>query len=125
MDNGLEKRLKEIKIENVVFLIFIILILLAYYANEREVDYFLNRDQKAKNDYYYLMIIIFLVVVIVSGYYFYDCYKEVLSNNDKCFSKESKYAYLELMANGATFVAGLIYLYIAVTDKNIDAEISL
>ncbi|MBQ8681812.1 MAG: hypothetical protein IJ509_02770 [Bacilli bacterium] len=125
MNNELEKRLKEIKGENIIFGIFIILIILAYYANDREVDYFLNKNQTSKQEYYYLMIFIFLIVVIVSGYYFYQAYQEIELLKYRGYSKEKEYAYLDLIASGATLIAGLIYLYIAITDTDITAEISL
>ena len=124
MNNDLEKRLKEIGLENIVFGIFIILIILAYYANDKEVDYFLNRNEHSKKEYYYLMIFIFLVVTTISAYYFYQAYLQVTTLQYQS-SREKEYAYLDLIANGATLVASLIFLYIAINDKNIDAEISL
>lgn len=124
MNNNLEIRLKEINIENIIFGIFIVLIILGYYANAKEVDYFLNRNEYSKKEYYYLMIFIFIVVTVISAYYFYQSYLQVISLQYKS-SKEKEYAYLELIASGATLVASLIFLYIAITDKNIEAEISL
>ena len=125
MNNNLEKRLKEISTENFVFGVFILIIIMAYYANDREVDYFLNNNNIAKKDYYYTMIIIFLIVVIISGSYFYQANKEVLLLRNKPYSKEREYANLDVIASGATLIAGLIYLYIAITDKDIKAEISI
>lgn len=125
MNNELEKRLKEIKAENFVFVIFIIIIIMAYYANTKETDYFLNGNIKSKESYYYTMIIIFIIVVIISGFYFYQSYQEVTYLKKREYSKEKEYAYLDLIASGSALFAGLIYLYIAVTDTDITAEISL
>lgn len=125
MDNELEKRLKEINVENIVFGIFIIIIIMGYYANDREVDFFLNRNEDAKRDYYYIMIFIFLVVVIISGYYSYQSYIDVLNLNKREYSKRKEYTNLNFIANTLALISGLIYLYIAITDKNIEAEISL
>ena len=98
---------------------------MGYYANNREIDYFVNRNESSKKDYYYIMIFIFIIVVIISGYYFYHSYEKVIMIKDRVYSKEKEYAYLDLIANGSALIAGLIYLYIAITDTNIDAEISL
>jgi len=125
MDNELEKRLKEINIENIVFLILIIIIIMGYYANNREVDYFINKNELSKKEYYYIMMFIFLIVVIISGYYSYQSYIDVLNQKYKEFSKEKQYTNLNFIANTLALISGLIYLYIAITDTNIDAEISL
>lgn len=125
MDNELRKRLNDIKIENFVFGVFIILVLLAYYANEREVDYFLNSNEFSKNQYYYIQIIIFFVTVIISIYYFYESYQDVVELRYKEYSKRKEYSYLSFIASGAALVAGIIFLYIAIDDKEIEAEISL
>lgn len=125
MENEIEKRLNVIKIENIAFLIFIILIILAYYANEREVDYFLENNHKAKCEYYYLQIIIFLVTTIVSGYYAYLGYLDLINLRDDESEKKREYTYLSFIASGAALIAAVIFLYIAITDTEIEAEISL
>lgn len=124
MNNDLEKRLKEIKIENIVFFILIVLILMGYYANEKEIDYFINNNEYSKKIYYNTMIIIFLVVVIISGYYSYQSYIEV-SNQRRIYSKKYEYTNLNFIANTLALLSALIYLYIAITDTNIEAEIFL
>lgn len=96
---------------------------MAYYANNKEIDYFINKNEESKKDYYYIMIIIFLIVVIISAYYFIDSYKDI--NDIKDNYKEKEYDYLGFIANGFALLSSLIYLYIAITDTNIDAEISI
>lgn len=125
MNNTIENRIKEIKIENIVYLIFIIIILLGIYANNNEIDYFLNNNEDSKNNYYYTMIIIFLIVVIISSYYFYKSYIEVTNTKYLDKSKTKEYNKLNLIANGLAFLSAIIYLYIAITDTNIEVEISL
>ena len=125
MDTEILKRLKEIKIENIFFFIFIIVIIIAYYANTKEIDYFINKNETSKQEYYYITIIIFLVVVIVSGYYFYQSSKEIITNKNIQNKKQIEYNNLEFIASTLALLAALIYLYIAITDTNIDTEISL
>ena len=57
MEEKLEK-LHDIKVENFVWIIYIIIIGLSYYANSKEVKYLLNDDEKSKKDYQNLMILI-------------------------------------------------------------------
>ena len=125
MDNELENRLKEINIEDIVFVIFIIIIIMSYIANEFEKKYFIYRNDKDKKIYYYLQIIIFLIVVAVNVYYVYISYLEVESLKCKEYSNKKKYAQLDLVAGLFALVASSIILYIAIDDKNINAEISL
>lgn len=125
MDNELNKRLKQIEVEDFVFLIFIILIILAYYANVLERDYFINKNEEAKEGYYNMQIVIFFITVVISAYYFYQSYLELNSLKYVEYSKRKEYAYLSFIGSGAVLVAGLIFLYIAITDKEIEAEIAL
>ena len=97
---------------------------MGYYANEKEIDYFINNNEYSKRIYYNIMIIIFLVVVIISGYYSYQSYIEVL-NQRRIYSKKYEYTNLNFIANTLALLSALIYLYIAITDTNIEAEISL
>ena len=125
MDSELKKRINEINTENVVFLIFIILIIMSYVANSFEKKYFLYSDNSYKKIYYYIQVVIFFVVVSVNLYYVYISYLEV-ANLSWCSSyKKIKYAYLDYYASIFALIAGLILLYVAIDDVDIDTEISL
>ena len=63
MNNKLD-RLEDIKKENIVWIIYIGIIILSYYANSKEKKYILYNDEKSKKEYQNLMIIIFLVYVL-------------------------------------------------------------
>ena len=65
MDNELRERIKEIENENIVFGIFIFLIILSYIANKREVSYFINGREEDKKSYYYIIVFVFVIVVII------------------------------------------------------------
>lgn len=125
MDNELKKRLNEINMEDNVFVVFIILILLAYYSNQQEKVYFVTGNDKAKKNYYYMQIFIFLITVVISAYYFYQSYQEANLLRYEGYSKKKEYANLSFWASGAALVASFIFLYIAIDDKEIDAEITL
>ena len=125
MDNELRKRLKEIEIEDIVLGIFVVVIILSYIANQIEKNYFINRNELDKKRYYYIQIIVFLIVVIVNIYYVVISYYELSSLSLYDSSKRKKYAYLDFVAGLFALVAVFIIFYIAITDKDIDAEISL
>lgn len=125
MDNETIKRIKEIEFEDRLFLIFIVIIVMSYIANDFEKKFFVYKDEDDKRNYYYLQIIIFLIIVVINIYYVLANLKEVnnLSWNDSY--KKQKYAYLDLVASISALVATSIILYIAITDKDIESEITL
>ena len=125
MDNDTIRRIKEIEFEDMVFVIFIVIIIMSYIANDFEKKYFVYKDEGDKESYYYLQIIIFLIIVVINIYYVLANLKEVsnLSCNDSY--KRRKYAKLDLIASISALVATSIILYIAITDKDIESEITL
>ena len=125
MDNETLNRIKEIEIEDIIFGIFIIIIIMSYIANDFEKKFFVYRDEFDKKTYYYLQIIIFLIIIVINIYYVVTSYKDVstLSCNDSY--KRKKYAKLDLIASISALVTTSIILYIAITDRDIEAEITL
>ena len=125
MDNELRKRLSEIEIEDVVLGIFVVVIILSYIANQIEKNYFINRCELDKRRYYYIQIIVFLIVLIVNFYYVLNSYYDLSTVSFYDSYKRKKYAYLDFIAGLFALVAIFIVFYFAITDKDIDAEISL
>ncbi len=68
MNNRLD-RLKDIQIENLVWVIYIGIIVLSWYANSKEKKYLLYKDLLSKKEYQNLLILIFTILVII---YFYS-----------------------------------------------------
>lgn len=119
-----EAILETIKIENYVWIIYIVIILLSFWANEEEANYFLYDDINSKNRYRTLLIIIFSIAVIIYYYFFisgYNSYKS-LSFYD---SKSKKFfETLNFIANGLVLISGIIFLLIAIFDEEIETEIA-
>lgn len=117
-------RLEDIKIENEVWLLYLVIIGVSYWSNTFEKKYFLYNDEKAKEKYRLLTIIIFSVVAVV--YYYFA--KEALDNvkNLKPWDPQKKKTLtnLNLIASSLILIAGLIFLYIAIVDTELDVEIA-
>lgn len=124
-ENETQKRIQEINTENIIIFIFLILIFLSLYANQLEKNFFLKHSEADKEKYYYIQIFVFFIVVIVNIYYIYLSYQEVISLTPEDSPKKRKYAHLSLIASVSALIAGLIILYIAITDTELDAEITL
>ena len=72
-------RLKEIEEENIVWLIYLGIIALSYYANYKEVKYILTKSAKDKEEYRKLMLIIFIILVIIYYHFTVSSYNSIKS----------------------------------------------
>lgn len=125
MDNELYERLKLISIEDVILGIFILLVVLSFIANKIERNALVNNDLEDVEKYYYLQIFIFGVVVIINIYFIFNSYSEIMKLKEKDSPSKKKYAYLSFVAGLAALLAGGILLYIAIIDKDLEAEMIL
>ncbi len=125
MDNEIKERLELIKIENFFLLIFIFIIILSYIANDFEKSYFENGSIEDRDNYRNIQVFIFFIVVLINIYYVIISYDEFVKLKDVDYSNRKMYSKLSLIASLAALVASSIILYIAVTDRDIDTEISL
>ena len=118
------KRLEDIKIENIVWIIYIGIIILSWYANSKEKKYLLYNDEQSKREYQNLLILIFSILVIVYYYFAKDSYDDYIKlkneNNDK-----KKNLHLALFIGSfLVLISGVIFLSIAIMDENIDVELA-
>lgn len=120
----INERLKELDIEDFIWIIYIGIIALSFYSNSLERKYFLINSINDKNKYRNIMIIIFSILVIVYIYFLYDSYKS-LKNLKPNSSKQTKdLTYLSFIASFLIAVAGFIFLYISIKDKDINVELA-
>jgi accessory gene regulator protein AgrB len=84
LNSEVEEKLRQIKIENYIWIIYIIIIGISYYSNYLEKDYFVNNNIESKKKYRETLIIIFSILLIIYLYFTVDAYKsiEALKEND-------------------------------------------
>ena len=63
--NDINNKLKEIKIEEFIWIVYIGIIILSFYSNNLEKKYFLFNDLISKEKYRKIMILIFSILIIV------------------------------------------------------------
>ena len=122
--SDIENRLREIKIEDYIWVIYLGIIIFSWYSNSLERKYFLNNDINAKNKYREVMIGIFTILVIVYFYFLYDSYKSIINLDKYVDEEKKKYVILSFIASLLIFISGLIFLYIAIKDNNLDVELA-
>lgn len=116
--------LKAIETENFIWIVYLFIIGISFIANNFEKDYFINGSLDSKDKYRIINIFVFAIALVIYLYFFYDNYKTI--KNLDCNSSNEKIFFnnLNFIASILIVVAGSIFLYIAVYDKNLDTEIA-
>lgn len=123
MDDRLEK-LKKIKIENYVWVIYIGIIILSWYANYKEKYYLLYNDQKSKREYRNLLILIFSFLIVVYFYFTKEGYEDIKNLNIYDSLRKRKLTYASFVGSVLILISGFIFLTIAILDEDIETEIA-
>ena len=125
MDNiDINSKLKEIKTEDYIWIIYIGIIILSWYSNSLERRYFIFNDLKSKEEYRKILILIFSILLVVYLYFFYSSLSDVEELKETDSDKKKQLAYLSLIASLLIVISGAIFLYIAYADESIDIELA-
>ena len=117
-------KLKEIKIENYIWIIYIGIIFMSWYSNSLEKDYFINKNINSKTKYRNIMLIIFSILLIVYFYFLYDAYTSLRNLKPNASKKERDLATLSFIASLLITISGIIFLYITYNDDDLNIELA-
>ena len=117
-------RLKEIEEENIVWLIYLGIIALSYYANYKEVKYILTKSTKDKEEYRKIMLIIFIILVIIYYHFTVSSYNSIKSLKETDTEKKKTLTYAAFIASLFVLISGIIFLIIIIKDEDIEVEIA-
>ncbi len=120
----MNSKLKELEIEEFIWIVYIGIIILSFYSNNLEKKYFLYNDQISKEKYRKIMILIFSILIVVYFYFFKDSYDSLKNLNCYDSFKKKKLNKLSFIASTFILISGIIYLYIAYQDTDIDVELA-
>ncbi len=118
-----EKRIKQIETENKIWIIYLIIIALSYYANYFEKNYFETKNTESKNKYRKINTLIFTILLIIYLYFEKEAYSSLNDKNKKS-KKRQNYDLLIFIASTLVLISGIIFLYIIITDEDIEEEIA-
>ena len=116
--SDLNNKLKTLDIEDFIWVIYIGIIILSWYSNSLERNYYQTNNINSKNKYQNIMIIIFTILLIVYSYFLKSSYDDLKNNQD------NNLVIISFIASLLIFISGLLYLYIAITDENLSVEIA-
>ena len=123
MNDRLDK-LKDIEIENKIWIIYIGIIILSWYTNSKEKTFLLYNDEKNKKEYQNLLILIFSILVIIYYYFAKDSYDKLININEFDSNKKKYLLYLSFIASFLILISGIIFLNITIKDDQIDVELA-
>ena len=120
----INNKLKEINIEEIIWVIYLGIIILSYYSNNLEKDYFINNNILSKEKYRNIIILIFTILVIVYYYFLNDSFQGIKELSIKDSKKKIDLVYLSFIASLLIFISGIIFLYIAISDEELNVELA-
>ena len=123
MDDKFDK-LKQLEIENKVWIIYIVIIVLSWYANGKEKKYLLYNDEKSKKEYQNLLILIFTILLIIYFYFTKTSYDDIKKLTIYDTEKKKSLINLSFIGSLLILISGIIFLYIAIVDDEIQTEIA-
>ena len=124
MNDDIEKKIKQINIENYIWVIYIGIIFFSWIANNYEKAYYLYKDILAKEKYRKLMIIIFSILTIIYLYFLKNSIEDIKKLNNSDSEKKKRLVYLSFLGSLFIVLSGFIFLYIALYDFELDVEIA-
>lgn len=120
----LNKRLKQLKIEDFIWIIYIGIIFMSWYSNYFERRYFIYNDLESKEKYRKIIISIFVILVIIYIYFCKDSYDDLINLNEYDSEEKKRLTLLSFIASLLIIISGIIYLFIAIKDEDVNVEIA-
>ncbi len=120
----INERLKDIKFENFVWIIYIGIIFLSFYANSLEKNYFITNNDISRKKYRSTMIFIFIILVIIYFLFLKDSYEDLHELNPNDSNQKKDLTFISFISSLLIFISGILFLYIVIKDETIDVEIA-
>ena len=120
----LNRKLKQLKSEEIIWIIYIGIIIFSFAANYYERKYFITNSIDSKEKYRRLMVFIFSILIIIYIYFLKDSIDGIKSIKKNDSDKKKTLIYLSFIGSLLILISGLIFLYIAYSDEWLDVEIA-
>ena len=124
MNKEVQDKLNQIMIEDYIWIIYLGIIFMSYYANSLEKNFYLKKDLENKKKYREIMITIFTILLLVYLYFFYSSYQDLKNLKESDSDKKKRLTILSFIASLLLVIAGIIFLYIAIKDDELYIELA-
>lgn len=123
--NDVEKKLKRLKNEDIIWIVYFFIVVFALYSNKLDRDYLLKKDKDAYKREKSINITIFFIAFFIY-LYFLLLLTEDLGNMEKNFDNPNyRSTFIQLIAAILFLIGGAIYLINEITRKDDDLDIGL
>ncbi len=123
--NDVEKKLKRLKNEDIIWIIYFFIVVFALYSNKLDRDYLLKKDKDAYKREKSINITIFFIAFFIY-LYFLLLLTEDLGNMEKNFDDPNyRSTFIQLIAAILFLIGGAIYLINEITRKDDDLDVGL
>ena len=122
--NEINERLRQLKTEDFIWIIYIGIIFMSWIANSLERNYFLTNNLESKEKYRRLMILIFVIAILVYIYFLKDSADDLRNLKPTDTKEKKQLTFLSFLGSVLIAVSGFIFLYIAIKDEDIDVELA-
>ncbi len=123
--NDVEKKLKRLKNEDIIWIVYFFIVVFALYSNKLDRDYLLKKDKEAYKREKSINITIFFVAFFIY-LYFLLLLTEDLGNMEKNFDDPNyRSTFIQLIAAILFLIGGAIYLINEITRKDDDLDVGL
>ena len=120
----INSKLKQLKIEDYIWIIYIGIIILSWYSNSLERKYYIYNDTNSKKKYQHIMIIIFTILVIVYLYFLKSSIDDLKNLKTTDSIKKKRLVYLSFLGSLFVAMSGFIFLYVAINNQDLDVELA-
>ena len=124
MNEELYKKLKELKIEDYIWVIYIGLIIMSWYSNNLERKYYIYNDEISKYKYREIIILIFTILIFIYIYFFKDSFDSVKELKETDSNEKKLLVTLSFIASLLILICGFIFLYISIRDEDLNVELA-
>lgn len=124
MNDDLNKRLKQLTIEDNIWILYIGIIIISLYSNYLERKYFIYKDNISKKKYKELTTLVFLILFIVYIYFLKESIDSIRNLKENDSYKTKKLTYLSFLASLLITISGLLFLYISIVDNDLSVELA-
>lgn len=118
------ERLRELKVEDFIWIIYIGIIFLSWFSNHLERKYFKTNNTEFRDKYRSIIILIFSVLVVVYIYFLKEAYKDLKNLKPTDTSQRKLLVFLSFLGSLFIVLSGIIFLFIALKDEDLEVELA-
>ena len=123
-NKDIEEKLKQLKIEDFIWVIYIGIIFMSWYSNYLERNYYIYNNLSSKQKYRHINEIIFTILIVVYLYFLKGSYDEIKKLKMTDSIKKKNLVYLAFYASLLLTISGAIFLYISFADDDLNVELA-